>query len=392
MTHNIMPSSGMRPIIAIIGNTNSGKSTLLNKIVGQDVAIVSAIKGTTTDSVSKNYELTGFGAVSFFDTAGFDDYSELGEKRLKATKRIINRAELVLVVIGKDGLNETIKAEIEELKKRNIDYVVVYNFSDVRNDIVLKKNEVLVSALTGDNINVLIDLMIKILKKNIKELPLVSDLVKKNDVVVMVTPIDDGAPKGRIILPQVQVLRELLDNNAIVVTCRETELKSTLAKLKNKPDFVIVDSQVIKEVVEILDKDIKVTTFSTLFARNKGDFKKFLEGALFIDKLKDGDKILIAEGCSHRVTCKDIGRVKIPNLVKKYTKKELVFDFVSGLDFRDDLSEYALVIHCGGCMLTRNDVCRRIEKCKSSKVKITNFGILISKIQGVLERVSKDLS
>ena len=223
------------------------------------------------------------------------------------------------------------------------------------------------------------------------ETPLISDKISKGDIVLLVTPIDEAAPRGRLIMPQVQTIRDILDGEGIAIVVKEDELQSSLDMLKDKPEFVVTDSQAVKNVASIVDESIKLTTFSTLFARYKGDFKVLLEGANKLDCLKDGDKILIAEGCAHRVTCNDIGRVKIPNMIRQYTKKELVFEVVSGADFKDNLEEYALVVHCGGCMLNRMEVIRRIHECHRAKVSITNYGMLISKTQGVFDRVVKDL-
>ena len=388
--NNILPHQGLRSVVAIIGDTNSGKSLLINKLTGQDVSIVSDVKGTTTDAVSKGYELIGFGAISFYDTAGFNDDSELGQKRVKATKKVIYKSDLVLVVVGKDGLSNELKKEIDELKQKDIPYIMVYNFMD---EIEYKKETdgIMISAKTGENIELLRDEIIKKLKNIVVEPPLIADKISQGDVVVLVTPIDEAAPKGRLIMPQVQTIREVLDSNGIAIITKENKIDETLKKLKDKPSFVITDSQVVKKVSETVDEDIKLTTFSTLFARYKGDFKVLYEGANKLDDLKDGDKILIAEGCAHRVTCNDIGRVKIPNMIRNYSKKELIFDVVSGADFKDNLDEYALVIHCGGCMLNRMEIIRRIHECVRAKTKITNYGMLISKIQGVFDRVVKDL-
>ena len=390
MTNNIA-HSGLRKVVSIIGDTNSGKSLLLNKLVNQDVAIVSEVMGTTTDVIIKAFELVPFGPVSFYDTAGFNDGTELKEQRIRATKKAIYKSDLVLVLVGLDEMSDELKEVVNELKEKNIEHIVVYNFLDKR-DGELKEDAIYVSAKSGENIDKLREIIGSALSKSDKDIALIGDKVKQKDVVLLVCPIDEAAPKGRLIMPQVQVLRELLDANVISIVIKEDEIEDTLKKLAKKPDFVISDSQVIKKVAGILPKDIKLTTFSTLFARYKGDFKLMIEGAGMLDKLKDGDKILIAEGCAHRVSCNDIGRVKIPNLIKKYTGKELSFDVVSGGDFKDNLEEYALVIHCGGCMLNRMEIVRRMNECARSGVKITNYGMVISKTQGVFDRVIKDLA
>ena len=388
--NNVLAPQGLRSVIAIIGDTNSGKSLLVNKLIGQEVSIVSDVKGTTTDAVMKGYELIGLGALSIYDTAGFNDNSELGGKRVKATKKVIYKSDLVLVVIGKEGISDELSLEIKELQQKNIPFIKVYNFMD---EIDYKDIEdgIKVSAKTGENIEELKDEIIKKLKNTLIETPLISDKISKGDLVLLVTPIDEAAPRGRLIMPQVQTIRDVLDANGMVLVTKEDELESCLKRLKDKPTFVITDSQAIKNVANIVDESIKLTTFSTLFARYKGDFKVLYEGANKLDSLKDGDKILIAEGCAHRVTCNDIGRVKIPNMIKQYTKKELVFEVVSGADFKDNLEDYALVVHCGGCMLNRMEVIRRIHECSRAKVSITNYGMLISKTQGVFDRVVKDL-
>ncbi|MBE6462338.1 MAG: [FeFe] hydrogenase H-cluster maturation GTPase HydF [Alphaproteobacteria bacterium] len=385
-----LPHQGLRPIISLIGDTNAGKSLLLNKIVEQDVSIVSDILGTTTDVVTKAYELIPFGAVSFCDTAGLNDETSLGVKRIKATKKTIYKSNLVLVVIGKEAPSKALLDEINELKEKNIPYIVVYNFLD-ENNCCGNSDGVHVSAKTGENIDELRAIIAEKLKKECKDIPLISDKIKEKDVVILVCPIDEAAPKGRLIMPQVQVLRELLDYNAIGIVVKENELKDAISNLNKKPKFVISDSSIIKNVAKIVDEDIRLTTFSTLFARYKGDFKLMIDGANKLDTLKDGDKILIAEGCAHRVTCNDIGRVKIPNLIKQYTKKDVLFDVVSGADFKENLEDYALVVHCGGCMLNRMEIIRRMNECSRNGVSITNYGMLISKTQGVFDRVIKDL-
>ena len=388
--NNVLAPKGLRSVIAIIGDTNSGKSLLVNKLVGQEVSIVSDIKGTTTDAVVKGYELIGLGAISIYDTAGFNDDSELGNKRVRATKKVIYKSDLVLVVIGKDGISQELSLEIKELEQKSIPYIKVYNFMD---EIEYRNVEdgIMVSAKTGENVEKLKDEIIKKLKNTLVETPLISDKISKGDLVLLVTPIDEAAPRGRLIMPQVQTIRDILDGDGVVLVTKEDELESCLNRLKEKPKFVVTDSQAVKNVAKMIDDSIKFTTFSTLFARYKGDFKVLYEGANKLDCLKDGDKILIAEGCAHRVTCNDIGRVRIPNMIKQYTKKELEFDIVSGADFKDNLEDYALVVHCGGCMLNRMEVIRRIHECSRAKVSITNYGMLISKTQGVFDRVVKDL-
>lgn len=385
---------GVRLSVAIVGNRNAGKSTLLNRLTGQDVSIVSDQPGTTTDAVAKAFELIPVGPVCFYDTAGLDDAGELGEQRVQATKKIMRRADLVMLVVGKGGINADYEHYITKLSRRRVPFITVFNFCDEYepdnfNQAVMDiYNGVMVSAKTGMGMDRLREKLVEKLRPFTDEKPLVADIIKPHDVVMLVVPVDLAAPKGRLILPQVQVLREVLDSGASAVVAKETETAEMLGKLAEKPALVITDSQAVKEVAAAVPEDISLTTFSTLFARHKGDFETQLAGAAAIDTLKDGDKVLIAEGCSHHITCDDIGRVKIPNWLLQYTGKKLEFHWASGYDFPAVLDNYALVIHCGGCMLHRNEIRIRIEECKKQQVPITNYGIIISKMQGVLERVT----
>lgn len=394
MTNNL-PHAGLRPVIALIGKRNAGKSSLLNRLTEENVSIVSDTLGTTTDAVMKAYELIPVGAVSIYDTAGIDDVGELGTQRVQATKKIINRADLILYVIGKDGIDEKTEQELNNLKDKGIAVIPVFNFSDVRatdkQDIAFRHNGINVSTKTGDGIEALKERMAEIISKINKPKPLVSDIISDKDIVVLVTPIDSAAPKGRLIMPEVQVLRELLDTHAVVITTQPQELSNALASLRQNPKLVITDSQAVKVVSDIVPENIPLTTFSMVLARAKWNFIPMLNGIKVIDNLKDNDRILIAEACSHRQTCEDIGRVKIPNMLKKYTKKELNFEFYVGKDFPENLEEYALVVHCGGCMLNQAEATRRIKECEMRGVSITNYGMVISKIQGVLDRVSSPL-
>ena len=394
---NQIPHKGDRPVIAIIGKRNAGKSSLLNCLTKEAVSIVSDTPGTTTDAVLKAYELIPVGAVSFYDTAGLDDTGKLGKLRVKATEKIIKRADLILYVIGKDGLDEEIEKELRDMNIAEQAFIPVFNFSDIvkldkyNNAVKMLYNGITISTQTGAGIEELKQRMAEILAPKNKQKPLVSDIISKKDVVVLVTPIDTAAPKGRLIMPQVQVMREALDSHAIVVTAQTDELSKVLASLKRAPSLVITDSQAVQAVTEVVPDKIPLTTFSMLFARAKWDFMPMLEGTKAIKKLKNNDKVLIAEGCSHRQTCEDIGRVKIPNLLKQYTKKELDFDFCVGLDFPEKLKDYALVIHCGGCMLNQAEATRRIKECQKHNIPITNYGMVISLVKGVLDRVSSPL-
>lgn len=389
--------SGMRLTVAIIGNANAGKSALLNQIVGQDTAIVSAVAGTTTDAVLKPYEFIPVGPVCFYDTAGLDDKTELGEKRICATQKVIRKADLALLVIGKDGVDDLARQHLALLNEKKIPFIPVFNFRDLRQlndedrEIFERYKGAFVSAKTAEGIEELKQRMIDVLTPLAQEPPLLADLIKPKDVVLLVVPIDLAAPKGRLILPQVQALREILDAGAMPVVAKVSEVGDVLCKLNSAPDLVITDSQAVKEVAEIVPDTIPLTTFSTLFARYKGDFSAQLNGANTIDALHEGDKVLIAEGCSHHITCDDIGRVKIPKWILNYTGKNIQFDYAQGTDFPDNLNDYALVIHCGGCMLNRAEMRRRINECARQNIQVTNYGILISKMMGVLDRVIKPL-
>lgn len=389
--------SGMRLTVAIIGNANAGKSALLNQIVGQDTAIVSAVAGTTTDAVLKPYELIPVGPVCFYDTAGLDDKTELGEKRICATQKVIRKADLALLVIGKDGVDDLARQHLALLNEKKIPFIPVFNFRDLRQlndedrEIFERYKGAFVSAKTAEGIEELKQRMIDVLTPLAQEPPLLADLIKPKDMVLLVVPIDLAAPKGRLILPQVQALREILDAGAMPVVAKVSEVGDVLCKLNSAPDLVITDSQAVKEVAEIVPDTIPLTTFSTLFARYKGDFSAQLNGANTIDALHEGDKVLIAEGCSHHITCDDIGRVKIPKWILNYTGKNIQFDYAQGTDFPDNLNDYALVIHCGGCMLNRAEMRRRINECARQNIQVTNYGILISKMMGVLDRVVRPL-
>ena len=390
---------GERIIIVLLGRRNVGKSSLINALVGQEIALVSDIPGTTTDPVDKHYELLPLGPVTFYDTAGLDDVGELGEMRIKATKRVLMKADLALLVTDEKGLGEEEFKIIDELEEKKIPFIVVFNKIDLgaprEEDINFCTSKgipfALVSANRGDGIDRLKDLIIKVAPDYLKrEQVLVGDLIKGGDIVLLVVPIDLAAPKGRLILPQVQVLRDILDNDAIGIIVKERELEEALQSLNKKPALVITDSQVILKVAGDVPKDIPLTTFSILFARYKsGALRTLVEGLKQIDKLKDGDKVLISEACSHHVQADDIGRVKIPRWISQYTGKDIKFDVVSGGDFPENLEDYKLVIHCGACMLTPTEMRRRMIESLRRGVPITNYGVTICKVQGVLERVLK---
>lgn len=390
----------MRHIITLIGSRNAGKSSLINALCGQDVAIVSPEAGTTTDAVAKAYELLPLGPVTFYDTAGLDDDSSLGKQRIKASQKALYKADVALVVIGEKGFSDFDRQIVADLQKMKIPAVVAFNKSDIaepqpEDEAFCKQHHlpfIAVSALNNQNLDELKNLIIAAVpEENKKATPLLGDLVKAKDSIILVTPIDSSAPKGRLILPQVQVLREILDLHAFSVVTQVEELSDSIAALKEKPTLVITDSQAIAEVNKIVPENIAVTTFSILFARFKGDLKIMVDGAKTIDALKDGAGILIAEACSHHAQDDDIAKVKIPALLRKYTQKQLDFTFCTGCDFPDDLEKYDLVVHCGACMLNRMEMNRRLKECVRRNVPITNYGVAISKAQGILNRVVKPL-
>ena len=387
MSMNIAPY-GERLTIAFFGVRNAGKSSLVNAITNQQMALVSDVKGTTTDPVSKAMELLPLGPVTIIDTAGIDDEGKLGELRIEKTIEILNRTDIaILVSDAKNNLNDYDKKLIDIFNQKNIKYIIAYNKSDLIEDVPHQKdNEIFVSALNNININELKDLIGSLAKINKKETTILKDIINKNDVVVLVTPIDESAPKGRLILPQQQVIRELLEVGAITIIVQPDELNVALSKLSQKPKLVITDSQVFKKVNAILPSDIPLTSFSILFARYKGILSYSVEGVKSINYLKDNDTILIAEGCTHHRQCEDIGSVKIPKWLQEFTGKKLNFEFASGLSFSDDVSKYSMIIHCGGCMLKDIDVLYRYNMAKDKNIPISNYGITIAYMNGILDR------
>ncbi len=394
---------GVRLVITLVGRRNSGKSSIINAVSGQETAIVSDHPGTTTDPVAKQYELLPLGPVTLYDTAGLDDEGELGELRIKATRRVLWRTDVAVVVISEQGITDYEKALFDEIGELGIPFLVVFNKSDLakpsESDLAFCRQKnfrtLAVSAKEELEITALKEAIIDITPPEMKQEPvLAGDLINEGDWVVLVVPIDLAAPKGRLILPQVMVLREILDCDAIAITVKEKEIDEALSNLHRKPALVITDSQVVMSVAGDVPDDIRLTTFSTLMARFKGDLDKLVAGAETIDKLEDGDTILMAEACSHHAVADDIGRVKIPRWLSQYTGKDLNFEFYSGHDFPENLERFKLAIHCGGCMINRTEMLRRIKECHRRGVPITNYGVAISKLQGVLERVLKpfDLS
>ncbi len=380
--------SAERVHIGFFGLRNAGKSSLVNAVTGQSLSVVSDVKGTTTDPVKKAMELLPLGPVVIIDTPGIDDEGTLGEKRVQKTNEILSKIHIaVLVRDATTALSEKEAELIELFKKREIPYIVAYNKSDIlEKNLDLKENEILVSALTGENINALKEKIGEFAKNKNKDKYIISDMLTQGDTVIMVTPIDESAPKGRIILPQQLTLREILDSNCTAVVCQPEQLKGTLENLKNKPRFVITDSQVFGKVSEILPKDVLLTSFSILMARYKGDLEALVEGAARLSEIKAGDKILISEGCTHHRQCNDIGTVKMPQWIRTFTGVEPEFAFTSGGEFPEDLREFALVVHCGGCMLNEKEMKYRLNCAKEQGVPVVNYGVAIAQMHGILKR------
>ena len=380
--------SAERVHIGFFGLRNAGKSSLVNAVTGQKLSVVSEVKGTTTDPVKKAMELLPLGPVVIIDTPGMDDEGQLGEQRVLKAKQILRQTDIaILVVDGQKGLQTADRELIELFKKRNLPYITVYNKSDLLPEIPNDtETEIYVSSETKAGIFELKEKIARMVKSNESDRKIVADLVKAGDTVILVTPIDSAAPKGRLILPQQQTLRELLEAGVVSLVVRETELENALASLKTPPALVVTDSQAFGVVSKILPREIPLTSFSILFARYKGDLATVIGGAVKLDRLKDGDKILISEGCTHHRQCKDIGTVKLPGWIENYTGKKLSYSFTSGTEFPEDVSEYALVVHCGGCMLNEKEMKSRLEICTEQGVPVTNYGIAIAQMHGILKR------
>lgn len=386
---NERPSSE-RPHIAFFGMRNAGKSSLVNAVTNQQLSLVSDIKGTTTDPVQKAMEILPLGPVVIIDTPGMDDEGALGELRIQRAIRTLDKTDIaVLVIDAKKGKSEA-DGQLEALiKSRNIPLITVFNKSDllaVSPDILSRDKTIYLSSKTGSGVNELKNLLGNIIGKSENDRHLVSDIISPGDIVVLVTPIDESAPKGRMILPQQQVIRDVLDGGAVNVVTKESELKIALSCLKNPPRMVITDSQAFGIVSKIVPESVPLTSFSILFARYKGDLAEAVKGARKLDSLKDGDKILISEGCTHHRQCGDIGTVKLPNWIKKHTGKHPEFTFTSGGEFPSDLSEYSLIIHCGACMINAREMASRIQRAKAAGVPITNYGTAIAHMHGILDR------
>lgn len=374
--------------IGFFGMRNAGKSSIVNAVTGQALSVVSDVKGTTTDPVRKSMELLPLGPVEIIDTPGIDDEGALGSLRVKKTKEILAKTDIaVLVVDAAKGLSAPDKELLNLFKEKKLPYVVAFNKTDlVESTPSPSAHEIYVSALTNTNIDELKEKIAAFAKDCENKKYIVSDLLSPGDVVVLVIPIDESAPKGRLILPQQQTIRDILDAHCLVISCQDTELKQTLASLKEKPKLVITDSQAFGKVSLDTPSDILLTSFSILFARYKGDLNELVKGAARLSELKEGDNVLISEGCTHHRQCNDIGTVKIPGWISDFTGKDLNFSFTSGGEFPDDLSKYSLVVHCGGCMLNEKEMKHRIEKCKENNTPIVNYGIAIAHMHGILKR------
>lgn len=379
-------SSGERTHIGFFGMRNAGKSSLVNAFTGQQLSVVSDVKGTTTDPVKKAMELLPMGPVLIIDTPGIDDEGALGEMRVQKAKEILSKTDIAILVCDcRKGVTETDEKLVSAFKEKNIPYVLCFNKSDLPHEEE-NENAIYVSAVTGENIDLLKNTVARLAEKNKTKKYIVSDLLSEGDVVVLVTPIDEAAPKGRLILPQQQTIRDILDKGAIAVTVQDTQLKTALESLGAKPKMVITDSQAFGKVSKIVPEDIPLTSFSILFARYKGELEALVDGAKKLDSLKDGDKVLISEGCTHHRQCNDIGTVKMPGWIKKHSGKDIEFAFTSGGEFPENLSEYALVVHCGGCMLNEREMKNRQERANSQKIPMVNYGMAIAHMNGILKR------
>ncbi len=385
--------------IGFFGRCNTGKSTLINLLVGQQVSIVSSTKGTTTDIVKKTMELYGVGAVVLIDTAGIDDNSSLSKQRIEKTNEAIDLIDFAVVVISDNILGTYENNLILNFNKKNIPFMFVYN----KNDISPINNQIK-TQLTNSNYDHIVtsiydngvkENLTKALSKHLNNLvsqkdSILKSVIKENDVIILVTPIDSSAPKGRIILPQVKVIRDVLDNNAINIVIKPSQLEKTLSSLTNKPRLVITDSQVFDYVDKIIPKDIDLTSFSVILAREKGCFEQYLKGTPTLDCLEDGDKILMLESCSHQPTCEDIGRVKLPSMIRKYSGKDIIFEILPGLtNQKKEPKDYKLVIQCGGCVATQKQLYNKLQPFIDNGVSVSNYGLAIAYMNGIFNRAIK---
>ena len=387
----------IKPHIGIYGRRNNGKSSFINCLIKQDIAIVSNIAGTTTDPVKKAYEISNFGPVILIDTAGIDDIGELGEKRISKTLETIKLIDLAILVITKNTFEEYEKELINEFKKYKTPFIVIHNKSDIslinkdlKQSIETNYSTRVINfnSLKPDNLETFIDILKRTIpESSYKQPSLIGDLVSYGDIVLLITPIDIEAPAGRLILPQVQTIRDILDNDCVAIVLKEREVDAFLKKTKIKPKLAITDSSLFLKADASVPKDIPLTGFSVVLARLKGDFENYLMGTPKISELKDGDKVLLLESCSHHVACDDIGRVKIPRWLSNFTGKKLHFDVISGLDkLKTDINEYAIIIQCGGCMITAKQLKNRLQPAIDAGIPVTNYGMTIAYIQGIYKR------
>ncbi|MDO4530720.1 MAG: [FeFe] hydrogenase H-cluster maturation GTPase HydF [Bacillota bacterium] len=381
--------------IGIFGRRNAGKSSLINALTGQSLAIVSDVAGTTTDPVQKAMELLPLGPVVLIDTPGLDDVGELGQMRVEKAYQVLRKTEIAVVVV--DGTEEITEADeriLSQIRERNIPFVIVKNKMDLMDTEEAEADgeaTISVSAHTGQNIHALKEMLGGLAVKAAQNRPIVRDLLQPMDFVVLVVPIDSAAPKGRLILPQQQTIRDILEAGAVPVVTRDHELRDTLSTLGKQPRMVITDSQVFDAVSETVPEEIPLTSFSILMARHKGDLEQNVSGAAALKRLKDGDHVLISEGCTHHRQCEDIGTVKLPRWIREYTQKDITFHFSSGTEFPADLSQYALIIHCGGCTLNEREMKYRLQCAAEQGIPMTNYGICIAFLKGILERSVKPL-
>ena len=387
MSLNATPS-GERVHIAFFGRRNAGKSSLVNAFTGQSLAIVSDVKGTTTDPVSKAMELLPLGPVQIIDTPGIDDVGELGALRVEKTKQVLRKTDLAIVVLDATApMDQADQALLALIKARELPHILAFNKADLLETVPeCQENTIYVSAKTGYHIHELKELAASLAQAAAQERPLVRDLLDPGDTAVLVVPIDKSAPKGRLILPQQQVIRDVLEAGASALVCRDTELSQTLAALAAPPKIVITDSQVFGKVDKLVPPAVPLTSFSILMARYKGDLPLTVAGVAALKTLREGEKVLIAEGCTHHRQCEDIGTVKIPKWLEGYTGKKFQYAFTSGGEFPEDLSSYALVIHCGGCTLNPKEMAARQRLAREQQVPITNYGVLIAALHGILPR------
>ncbi|MEA2043274.1 MAG: [FeFe] hydrogenase H-cluster maturation GTPase HydF [Bacteroidota bacterium] len=386
-----------KPHIGIFGKRNMGKSSVINKLAGQHIAIVSKTAGTTTDPVKKSFEITGFGPVILVDTAGIDDIGELGKQRIGKTLEVVKHIDLGIIVVCENQIGEFEERIVKELKSYNCPFFFIHNKSDIepiRDSFKLKIRKHYeaaatdFSALKAEHAENIISLIKKTIPESSYKTPsMFGDLISYGDIVLLITPIDIEAPAGRMILPQVQAIRDILDNDAVAIVVKERELDAFLKKTKIKPALAITDSQIFKKADASIPKDIPLTGFSVVLARLKGNFEEYLEGTPKISDLQNGDRVLLLESCTHHVSCDDIGRVKIPRWISNFTGKKPIFDVVSGLDkLERDISDYALVIQCGGCMITKKQLSNRLKSAVDTNIPITNYGMAIAYVQGIYDR------